>query len=399
MIERAVILAAGEGLRLWPFTVNRPKPMLSVAGKPIVEYVIQALAQYGIRDLVLVVGYRREQIYDYFGSGDSLGVKITYVTQERQLGTAHALLQARGCLDGRFLVLSGDKYISADTLSGMLDIEPPAMLVKRMEAPLRESITVVNDGWVLEPVPREQYPGSALREGGIFTVNTRIYAFSDEIFDWLETGLSIPEVLEEVIGQGQSVRAVETEGDWQDVLDPWDILSLRGALLNRVEPLTAGFIEPGVTLKGRVVIGEGSVIRSGCYIQGPVHIGRGCVIGPDVCLRHSTSIGNNVVIEPFSLVENSIIGDDVHVKAGVNISSSFIDNGCVIDCHFSVTSAEADVKIMETYHRAMVGAMVGSGCRIGANVVAQPGTMLGNSCLVSPLKTLSGILPDRSLVV
>ena len=94
-MKQAVILAAGEGQRLRPFTVNRPKVMLFIAGKPILQCVIEALAQNGIRDIVLVVGYHKEQILDYMGSGEQFGVNLTYVTQERQLGTAHALSQAK----------------------------------------------------------------------------------------------------------------------------------------------------------------------------------------------------------------------------------------------------------------------------------------------------------------
>jgi len=95
--------------------VNRPKVMLSIAGKPILQYVIEALAQKGIRDIVLVVGYHKEQVLDYFGSGELFGVDLTYVTQERQLGTAHALAQAKGAIKDSFLVLPGDNLIRYGT--------------------------------------------------------------------------------------------------------------------------------------------------------------------------------------------------------------------------------------------------------------------------------------------
>jgi len=114
---KAVILAAGEGQRLRPFTVTKPKVMLSIAGKPILQYVIESLAQNGIRNIVLVVGYRKEQVFDYLGSGEQFGVDITYITQERQLGTAHALAQAKAATEKEFLVLPGDNLIEADTIA------------------------------------------------------------------------------------------------------------------------------------------------------------------------------------------------------------------------------------------------------------------------------------------
>jgi len=94
-MKQAVILAAGEGQRLRPFTVSKPKVMLSIAGKPILQHVIESLAQNGIRRIVLVVGYRKEQIFDWLGLGEQFGVEMTYITQERQLGTAHALFQTK----------------------------------------------------------------------------------------------------------------------------------------------------------------------------------------------------------------------------------------------------------------------------------------------------------------
>ncbi len=103
-MKQAVILTAGEGQRLRPFTVTKPKAMLTIASKPILAYVIEALVENGIRNIVLVVGYRKDQIYDYMGSGERFGVEITYVTQKEQLGTAHALLQARDVAEKEFLV-------------------------------------------------------------------------------------------------------------------------------------------------------------------------------------------------------------------------------------------------------------------------------------------------------
>ena len=152
-MRQAVILAAGEGQRLRPFTVNRPKVMLSIGDKPILEYVIEALAENGIRSIVLIVGYKKEQIFDYLGSGEQLGVEITYITQERQLGTAHALFQAKAVTDTEFLVLPGDNLINASTIAQFASTKPEAVLVKRMGNQIirglifqRASFSIAGDG-------------------------------------------------------------------------------------------------------------------------------------------------------------------------------------------------------------------------------------------------------------
>ena len=158
-MKQAVILAAGEGLRLRPFTVNRPKGMLFIAGKPILQYVVEALAQNGIRNIVLVVGYKKEQVFDYLGSGEQLGVEITYVTQEKQLGTADALALVKEVTEGEFLVLPGDKLIEADTIAEFAAIKPEAILVKKVPNPSRYGVVSAEQGIVKEIIEKPEKAG------------------------------------------------------------------------------------------------------------------------------------------------------------------------------------------------------------------------------------------------
>ena len=95
---KAVILAAGQGTRMGPLTVNTPKVMLPIANKPILSYVIQSARDAGIRDFVLVVGYGAKLIKDYFKDGSFMDVRIEYVRQEKQMGTADAVASARELL-------------------------------------------------------------------------------------------------------------------------------------------------------------------------------------------------------------------------------------------------------------------------------------------------------------
>jgi len=390
-MKQAVILAAGEGQRLRPFTVNRPKVMLSIADKPILQYVIEALAQSGIRDIVLVVGYRKEQVLDYMGSGEQFGVNLTYVTQAKQLGTAHALAQAKGAIKDEFLALAGDNLIEADTIVQFAAIKPSALLVKRVDNPLRYGVVTLERNVVKEIVEKPAATRSNL-------VSTGIYALTTDIFDFIEPELDLPDVLNKMIAQGHRIKAQETDGTWLDVVYPWDILNLNDAILRQIQASSGGTIEAGVSLKGQVSVGKDTVIRSNSYIVGPVVIGDGCDIGPSACLLPSTSIGNNVVISPFTEVRNSVIGDDVSIGPGCIIEDSVIDKGCIIKGHFTACSGLEEVRINHESHQVSVGAMLGEGCSLGNGVVAQPGVIVGNYSQVQPLKLISGRLPDGSLV-
>ena len=390
-MKQAVILAAGEGQRLRPFTASKPKAMLFIAGKPILQYVIEALAQNGIRNLILVVGYRREQIFDYIGSGEQFGVEITYVTQERQLGTAHALAQAKAVVENEFLVLPGDHLIEADTIAQFVAIKPDAVLVKRVDNPVRYGVVTVEKGRVKDIVEKPKEPESNI-------VNTSIYAFTTKIFDFIETDLDIPDVLNKMITQGCPIAAKEIDSTWLDVVYPWDILGLNDTVLRQIPTSLGGIIEDGVSLKGLVTVGKDTVVRSNSYIAGPVVIGTGCEIGPNVCILSATSIGDNVVISPFSEIKNSVIGNDVSIGAGCIIEDSVIDKGCVIQGHFTAFSRQAEIKIDDEYHLANVGAMLGEDCQLSNGVVAEPGVIVGNYSQIQTMKLISGKLPDRSLV-
>jgi len=392
-MKQAVILAAGEGQRLRPFTVTKPKVMLSIADKPILQYVVESLAQNGIRNIVMVVGYRREEIFDYMGEGEQFGVDIVYITQERQLGTAHALAHAKDAVEDEFLILPGDNLIETDTIAQFVATKPKnAVLVKKVDNTARYGVVTIEDGVVKGIVEK---PTEAT--GNI--INTGIYAFNKEIFDFVGTELDIPDVLNSMLAQGYAISAQETDGTWLDVVYPWDILSLNDAVLRRIPASLGGTIETGTSVKGLVSVGKDTVIRSNSYIVGPVVIGKDCDIGPNVCILPATSIGDNVAISPFSEVENSVIGDDVSIGPGSIIQDSVIDKGCVIKGHFTACSGEVEMRVNDEHHLVNVGAMLGVGCNLGNSVVAQPGVIIGNYSQIQSMKLISGKLPDRSFVL
>src|SRR3990172_4459959 len=205
MMKQAVILAAGEGQRLRPFTVTKPKTMISIADKPILQYVVEALAKNGIRNIVIVGGYRREQVFNYRGNGEKFGVRITYITQEKQLGTAHALMQAREVVENEFLVLPGDNLIEANTIAQFVKMQPQAMLVKKVENTARYGV-VTTEGDIVRDITEKP------RETDCDIINTGIYAFSRQIFDFIDAELAIPDVINNMITQVFAVSCPATNG-------------------------------------------------------------------------------------------------------------------------------------------------------------------------------------------
>jgi glucose-1-phosphate thymidylyltransferase len=391
-IEQAVILAAGEGQRLRPFTSSKPKVMIPIANKPILRYVVEAVAKNGIRKLIIVVGYRKDQVIDYFGAGERFDVEIEYVEQKQQLGTAHALKQVQDKVKGKFLVLSGDNVIEPATISKMAQTGAITILVKEQENISKYGVIETQQGVVVNIIEK---PLESLSH----MVSTGIYTFNDEVFDSIEQETDLPSVIINMIKHGHEVNTCEVTGTWLDVVYPWDMLELNDLALAKISPSTGGTIESGVNVKGLVSIGEGTVIRSNSYIVGPVTIGENCEIGPGVCILPSTSIGDNVCLSPFTVVSNSIIADGVEIGTNSHIQDSIIDRGSRIKGHLITQSGETQVSIDDEYHRAHVGAMVGEHCTIGNSVVTSPGVIMGNRCQVKALKALEVSIPDESLVM
>jgi len=391
-MKQAVILAAGEGQRLRPFTVTKPKAMLFVADKPILAYVIESLAQNGIRDIVLVVGYKKEQIFDYFGSGERFGIDLTYITQDKQLGTAHALAQVKKVVDDEFLVIHGNRLIDAHTITDFVHAEPQSVLIKRVDNPTRYGVAIVENSLVKCIIEKPKEAESNL-------VNTGIYAFNKEIFSFIEPELGIPDALNNMTAEGKRICAYETEGTWLDIVYPWDMISLNSAIINKIPAVVDGTIEHGVSINGLVSVGRDTVIRANSYIMGPVVIGEGCEIGPNVCILPATSIGKNVVISPFTQIENSVISDDVNVGPGSIIQDSVIDRGCFIGGHLTACSDNVEIRVNNEHHLVKVGAMLGEDCTLGNSVTVQPGAIIGNHSRIKALKLISDTLPDGSLVL
>ncbi|MDD4567920.1 MAG: sugar phosphate nucleotidyltransferase, partial [Methanoculleus chikugoensis] len=317
---QAVILAAGEGSRLRPLTRSKPKAMLPVANRPIIEYVIDALLENGIRDIVVVVGYRKEEVIRHL---NRLDAPIQVVVQERQLGTADALRAAESEIADDFLVLPGDNYINAGSIARIKE-ERNAMLVAEHPNPSNFGVVVIRNGIVREIVEKPE-------DAPTFTVSTGIYSFTPDVFSYLQTN-EIPDALSAMIASGRRIRAIPAD-DWQDAVYPWDLLKLNSRMLRGVRPGIAGEVDASVIRRGTVRIGAGTTVGPNTVIYGPAVIGSNCNIGPNTVIMPDTSIGDRVVLEPFTYVADSLIMNDVTIGSHSRIVSAVLSQGCILADH------------------------------------------------------------------
>jgi dTDP-glucose pyrophosphorylase len=210
----AVIMAGGEGLRLRPLTETVPKPMLRVAGRPILERIVLHLVGSGIRRIFISVNYLADVIESHFGDGHALGARIDYLRESQPLGTAGALGLLPSAPEMPLLMLNGDLVTSVD-VAGLLDHHVRSRFAATVGT--RRYVHTVPFGCVERDGDRitslEEKP-SILRE-----VNTGIYALDPWVVGLVTPGVaaSMPELIGRVLEQGEPVGAFEVEDDWIDV--------------------------------------------------------------------------------------------------------------------------------------------------------------------------------------
>ncbi len=366
---KGIILAAGEGKRLRPLTASMPKVMIPVGNRPILQYVIESMASSGIREISIVVGYHSEKIKQYFGNGRNFGVEIEYIMQEKQLGTAHALYQAK--TDEDFILVPGDNIISDECIKGLIKKDNNTILGVFSQNASKYGVVEYRENKVLKIM--EKIPET--EENLIFT---GIGRFGPEIFEEIEASLNegiyeFPKVLNRMKG----IKLHVAECLWKDAVYPWDLIELNSWALKGALRQISGKIEKAEII-GKVEIGEGTVISGGTYIRGPVRIGKNCYIGPNSVILPDTSIGNDVSIGAQSLIKNSIIMSSTTIGHQSAIENSIIARGCSIGPRFhSISSSFRKIIDREVVEIRDGGAVVGEDSRIGADVSIYPGCRIG----------------------
>jgi UDP-N-acetylglucosamine diphosphorylase/glucosamine-1-phosphate N-acetyltransferase len=393
---KAVILAAGEGTRLRPFTETMPKVMLPVANKPILEHVIETCKKGGISEIIVVVGYKKEVIMEYFKDYD--GLPINFVIQEKQLGTGHALLQVEKKIEDPFIVLSGDNLIDDQSINRLIQSESDFSLLAR-ESPITSKYGSLSvDGDLLKKINLNQDNLSSNLS------STGIYKFPNSIFDILEKlaaegNYSIYSFIQHLIDLKKQIHILITKS-WIDIIYPWDLLAINEEIMHNTSASKSGKIEKNVIIKGKVDIGRGTTIHSGSYIVGPAVIGENCEIGPNVCIFPCTTIGNNSSILPFCEIRNSVIMDDAYINSHSFLSHSIVGNSANIGNHFSCSPGSVSVEIDGLLKKVnRIGAIIGPYCSIGDHVFMDSGKILGRKCNVSPMKRIQQDIPSESNVM
>jgi glucose-1-phosphate thymidylyltransferase len=388
-LDQAVVLAAGEGRRVRPLTRYQPKPMLRVAGRPILEYPLDALVDTGVEHIVLVVGHGRNRIQNRF-ENTYRGVDLTYVTQSTQLGSGHALQAAADHVDGEFLVVNGDNVIDDTmvrvTADRYVESDAAACLAVAASDRTGEYGTVgVNNG-IVEWVNEHGDSDSA-------RINAGVYAFDESVFDALdrtefEDGeRPLTGAISELDGP---VIAATPNGVWFDPSYPWELLRTNEQILYAHPALARA----GDRVKESARIHESAVIGENVLIGPDCTVSAGAVVKGGTCLLSSTIVGENAVLE------GSIIGPDARVGANALLRDTIVGGGATIGDGTVSPGRSATLVIDGVEHTdRRLGGVVADRATVGANVTITPGCRVGPRGTVAPGISLRRDVAENAEVV
>ena len=411
---KAVILSAGEGIRLRPLTLTRPKHLIPIGGKPLLEYLLTSMKTAGLEEVLIVIHYMGEQIQRFFGDGSKLGLQLQYVPQKEMGGTADAIGVIEPFVKEGFLLIYGDLLVTPNLIKRVLQShkkEKPTttMAVVPVKHPENYGIVKLDDSHITEifEKPNKETPTNLANAG--------IYVFSTEIFQKIRQTspssrgeLEITDSLRLLLDEKQSILAVQIPGEeWLDVGRPWDLFKANERILNQIKPVVEGEIEDGAHLIGQVSVARGARIRSGAYLRGPIFIGENSDVGPNCYIRPHTSIGKNVRIGNACEIKNSIILDETQIGHLSYIGDSVMGEECNLGAGTVVANYRLDGKTVKMMvkdevvdsGRTKLGAILGDRVKTGINSLFMPGVKVGHDSWIGPNVVVYQDVPSNTRVL
>ncbi len=395
---KAVILAAGWGIRMNPLTLTKPKPFLSIAGKSILEHNLDEL-QGLVEEVIIVIGYKGELIKRRLKENYK-GLPIKYAIQEEQLGTGHAAKAALPFLEEKFLILNGDDLYAREDLLKCLEVNP-SILLREVKDPSPFGQVLVDNGKVKDLVEKPEEPVSNLINTGVYFLNKDF--FKKNIEKSQRGEYEITDYLKEFIKEGELYHRVAKR--WDSVSYPWDVLRITKKILCDIKEERKGKIEEGAKIEGKVILKEGAVIEKGAKIKGPVYIGKNSRIKSGASIGEYSSLEDNCLIEENVHLERSLLGEGVQILSGVVVKDSIIGSGCVLGRGVLIASnryrdtirAEVKGKIIDTKRKGL-GVILGDNVKVEEEVCFLPGVMVGSNCSISYRKVVDKNIPPNTKI-
>lgn len=327
---KAVVMAGGEGSRLRPLTLGRPKPMVPIATKPVMQHNLDLLKRHGITEVVVTVQYLASMIQDYFGDGSQLGMKIVYSVEETPLGTAGSVKLAQKHLTDTFIVISADALTDFD-LTEIVKFHKDrkalaTLTLYRVPNPLEYGVIITReDGQIVQFLEKPSW-------GEVFsdTVNTGIYVLEPEILDYFEPNKVFDfsqELFPMMLKKGDPLYGFISPGYWCDVGNLQEYIRANADLLSGKVAIPL----PGKHIGGGVWLEEGAEVAPDAQLYGPVCVGRDAKIKSGAVVHGPSVIGEYSVVDSRCHVVRSVIWNNSYLGERVELHGAIVGRQCHVE--------------------------------------------------------------------
>ncbi len=365
---KAVVMAGGFGTRIQPLTNSRPKPMLPIVNRPMMEHTMMTLKDLGITEFIILLYFKPEIIKDYFGDGSDFGIKISYVTPDDDYGTAGAVKLAEKLIgDENFIIISGDLVTDFD-FQKIFDFhaDKKAQLsigLTSVENPLQFGVVIANEDNVIEKFLEKPSWGEVFSD----TINTGIYIIEPEILSYIPEGENFDfakDLFPLLMQRDIPLMGYALQGYWRDVGNPESYREVFEDILGE----KVNFNIPG----NREKFADGILYSDVSYS-----------LDKSIEIIGNVVIGKNVIIENGVKLNNVVIGDNVTIKSGCNLRNSVLWEDITVgkNCRFD-------------------NSVICNNNTIGKNVTAKAGLILAQGCDVGELVSFEQdvvIWPDKNI--
>ena len=332
---KAVIMAGGEGTRLRPLSLGRPKPMTPLLGRPVMEHIINLLKSHGIGDICVTLCYKPQAVMDYFGSGEQLGVQLTWFTEEEPMGTAGSV---KACMDhlGRedFLVISGDCVCDLD-LTALLRFHQErgaqaTLALYRHPNPLEYGLVLTGGEGKVERFVEK--PGW----GQVFTdqINTGIYLLSPAAMDRVPEGQVFDfgkDLFPALLREGAPLYGLPLEGYWRDMGDCGAYLDCACDALSGKVRLDMGLPKRSAGVWSAQPLPPELNLVPPCWVGEGVSLGAGCLVGPHTVLERGAAVGERAMVQRSVLLENAAAGPRTTLYGAILCRDASARKGAVLN--------------------------------------------------------------------
>lgn len=392
-----------------PLTANRPKALLPVAGKPLIQHTLEALSGGGLREATILIGWQGRHLKEHFGRGDGIGLKLTYEEQLEAKGTADALGLARAHMDGPFLSVNGDLVVSAEAIHGLLEMyerkRSPIVGVVQSERPEKFGVVAVKDDKVVGIEEKPKAPTSDLVNAGVYVFEPDVFPLVDKTPRSARGEFEVTDTIR-LLAKARDVYAYRIQGPWIDVGTPWDLLAANTALLKSLRGAVKGDVSPKAHLDGEVRVDDGAHVLPGAVVHGPTIIGREAEIGPNCLIRPSTSLGARTKVGNACEVKNTILMDRSHVPHQNYVGDSVIGERCNLGAGTKVANLRLDEENVKVSHRGRVhdtglrklGVIMGDDVKVGIGASLDVGTIIGEGTFIGPGAVVHGTIAPHSRI-